>query len=65
MALRRIIEGMKRKNLPAVMTFLDFSKAYDSTLHSSMYSILKAYGMQPNILGAIKATYNSLRAKVV
>ena len=47
------------------MTFLDFSKAYDSTLHSSMYSILKAYGMQPNILGAIKATYNSLRAKVV
>ena len=30
-----------------------------------MFSILKAYGNPPNILGAIKSTYNSLRAKVV
>ena len=30
-----------------------------------MFSILKAYGIPPHILGAIKATYNSLRAKVV
>ena len=30
-ALRRIIEGVKNKNLPAVMTFIDFRKAFDST----------------------------------
>ena len=30
-----------------------------------MFAILKAYGIPPNFLGAIKATYNYLRAKVV
>ena len=65
MALRRIIEGVKRKNLPAIMTFIDFSKAFDSIGHDAMFKILKAYGIPPHLLGAIKATYNSLRAKVV
>ena len=65
LALRRIIEGVKRKNLPAVMTCIDFSKAFDSIGHETMFKILQAYGVPPNILGAIKATYNSLRAKVV
>ena len=65
LALRRIIEGVKRKNLPAIMTFIDFSKAFDSIGHVTMFKILKAYGVPPNILGAIKSTYNTLRAKVV
>ena len=30
-----------------------------------MFSILKAYGIPSHILGAIKATYNPLRVKVV
>ena len=65
LALRRIIEGVKKKNLPAIITFIDFSKAFDSIGHESMFKILKAYGIPPHILGAIKATYNTLRAKVV
>ena len=28
--LRRIIEGVKQKQLPAVIIFVDFSKAFDS-----------------------------------
>ena len=32
LALRRIIEGVKANNLPAVLTFIDFSKAFDSIL---------------------------------
>ena len=53
--MRRIIEGVKRKNLPEIMTFIDFSKAFDSIEHDSMFAILKAYGIPPIILGAIKA----------
>jgi hypothetical protein len=30
LALRRIVEGVKRKHLPTVITFIDFSKAFDS-----------------------------------
>ena len=37
------------------MTFIDFSKAFDSIEHDSMFAILKADGIPPIILGAIKA----------
>ncbi|XP_072042892.1 uncharacterized protein [Amphiura filiformis] len=30
LALRRIIEGVKAKNLPAIITFIDFRKAFDT-----------------------------------
>ena len=40
LALRRIIEGVKRKNLPPIMTFIDFSKAFDSIGHDVMFQIL-------------------------
>ena len=47
------------------MTFIDFSKAFDSIRHDAMFQILKAYGIPAQILGAIQSTYNTLRAKVV
>lgn len=64
LALRRIIEEVKRKNLPAIMTLINFSKAFDSIGHDTMFKILKAYRIPPHILGAIKSTYNSLGTKV-
>ena len=30
LSLRRIIEGVKANNLPAILTFIDFKKAFDS-----------------------------------
>ena len=45
LALRRIIEEVKKNNLPAVLTFIDFKKAFDSIHRIKMMKILKAYGI--------------------
>ena len=65
LALRRIIEGVKANNLPAVITFIDFSKAFDSIHRGKMIKILKAYGIPPTLLRAIEGMYTNTRAKVV
>ena len=53
LALRRIIEGVKANHLPAVITFIDFSKAFDTIHRGKMIKILKAYGIPPTLLRAI------------
>ena len=65
LALRRIIEGVKANQLPAVITFIDFSKAFDTIHRGKMIKILKAYGIPPTLLRAIEAMYTNTRAKVV
>ena len=65
LALRRILEEVRKNNLPAVLIFLDFKKAFDSINRAMMFKILKAYGIPPRLLNAIKAMYTGTRAKVV
>ncbi|XP_072049998.1 uncharacterized protein [Amphiura filiformis] len=65
LALRRIIEGIQDKNLTAVMTFIDFKKAFDTIHRGKMVKILKAYGLPTIIVKAIEDTYQNTRAKVV
>ena len=65
LALRRIIEGVKANNLSAVITFIDFKKAFDTIHRGKMLRILKAYGLPPNILRAIEAMYTNTRAKII
>ena len=64
LGLRRILEGVRQKDLPAVLVFVDFCKAFDSINHATMFEILRAYGIPPNLLDAIKLTYNNLRARI-
>ena len=45
LTLRRIIEGVKSKTLPAVMIFVDFHEAFDSIHRGKLMDILKAYGI--------------------
>jgi hypothetical protein len=65
LTLRRIIEGVKEYNLKAVMTFIDFKKAFDSIHRDKMMRILKAYGIPPKLLQAIKQMYTNTKARII
>ena len=65
LTLRRIIEGVKDGNLPAIITFIDFKKAFDTIHRGKMIKILRAYGIPPNILRAIEKMYTNTQAKVI
>ena len=62
--LCRILEGVEKRALPAILVFVDFCKAFDSISHASMFSILESYGIPPKLLGMIKLCYENLKAKV-
>ena len=40
LALRRLIEGVKANNLPSVITYIDFRKAFDTIHRGKMLKIL-------------------------
>ena len=65
LALRRLIEGVRSHNLKAVITFVDFKKAFDSVHRGRMMNILKAYGIPDKLVNAINLMYLNTRAKVV
>ena len=64
LAIRRILEGVKSKNVPVVFTFIDFKKAFDSVHRGKMIKILRSYGIPDKIVNAIESSYDNTRAKV-
>ena len=65
LSLRRLIEGIKSKNLPAIITFIDFKKAFDSIRRGKLMEIFHAYGIPAKVVSAINNLYTETEAKVV
>ena len=64
LALRRILEGTRAKNLSAVMLFIDFKKAFDSLHRGLLMKILRAYGIPNELVNLIEGMYRDTIAKV-
>ena len=64
LALGRLIEGVKSKQLPAIITFIDFRKAFDS-IHHVKLEILLEYGIPQQIVLDIQVLYTNTTSKVL
>ena len=64
LTVRRIIEGVKAKNLEAVILFVDFSKAFDSVHRGKIAEILMAYGVPEETIAAIMMLYKNTKSMV-
>ena len=61
---RRILEGVRAKNLEATILFVDFTKVFDSIHRGNMEQILLAYGLTKETVTAIMMLYRNTKVKV-
>ena len=64
LTIRRILEGVRAKNLLATILFVDFTKAFDSIHRGKMEQILLAYGIPKETVAAITILYRITKVKV-
>ena len=64
LTIRRILEGMRAKNLLATILFVDFTKAFDSIHRGKMEQILLAYGLLKETVAAIMILYKNTKVNV-
>ena len=64
LTIRRILEGVRAKNLQATLLFVDFTKAFHSIHRGKMEQILLAYGLPKESVAAIMILYRNTKVKV-
>ena len=64
LTIRRILGGVRVKNLLATILFVDFTKAFDSIHDGKMEQILLAYGIPKETVTAITILYRNTKVKV-
>ena len=63
--LRRIMDGFKEYQLPLTVTFVDFEKAFDSINRTTMFSVLRHYGIPETTVNAIQVLYSNSSSAVI
>ena len=64
LTIRRILEGVRAKNLQATLLFVDFTKAFDSIHRGKMEQILLAYDLPKETVAAIMILSRNAKVKV-
>ena len=64
LTIRRILEGVRAKNIEATILFVDFSKALDSIHRGKIEQILLAYGQPKETVTDIMMLYRNTKVKV-
>ena len=65
LALRRLIERAKERNLKATLAFLDFKKAFSNLHWEKMSNILRAYTITEQTVRAIGLLFKGTKLKVI
>ena len=65
LTIQRILEGVKSKNLPVTLLFIDFSHAFDSIHREKMKYILIIYRIPTEIINVILMLYKNTRSMVI
>ena len=60
----RILEGVKQKNLEAILLFVDFPKIFDSIHRGKMDQILLAYGLPRETIADIMMLYKNTKINI-
>ena len=64
LTIRRILEGVRAKNLQVTLLFVVFTKAFDSIHRGKMEQILLTYGLPKEAVAAITILYRNTKVKV-
>ena len=64
LTIRRILEGVRAKNLQATLIFVDFTKAFDSIHRGKIEQILLEYGIPKETVAAVTILYRNAKVKV-
>ena len=64
LTIRRILDGVRAKNLQASLLFVDFTEVFDSIHRVKMEQILLAYGLPKETVEAITILYRTTKVKV-